>query len=325
MKKVVLSGMRPTGRLHLGHLVGGLENFLMLQKKEEYQCYFFIADWHATTDTFDWSEINEYSREILLDWLAYGINPQKSIIFRQSRIPEHSELLVILSSITPVPWLTRCPSYKDKLEMLKEEERVSIGFLNYPLLQTADIIIYKANYVPVGEDQLPHLEITREIIRRFHHRFNCSIFPEPTALLTKIPRLPGLDGRKMSKSFGNTIDLAENEESIKTKILSMITDPQRVKRSDCGHPEVCSVFEYHKVFFKDRIQIIEQDCKSAKIGCVECKNELSCRLINLLEPFRRIRKENIDTESIFTNGEIKAKERAKTVLNEVKQTIKVGI
>ena len=281
-KKRVLSGMRPTGQLHLGHLVGALNNWVKLQK--DYQCYFMIADWHALTTSYeDIGPIKDYTHDMVIDMIAAGIDPSKSVLFLQSDIKEHAELSLLLGMITPVPWLERVPTYKEQQQELSNKDLSTFGFLGYPLLQAADILIYKANAVPVGVDQVPHVELTREIARRFN-AFYGEIFPEPESLLTEVPKLSGLDGRKMSKSYDNSIYLSDNAKTIREKVKTMITDPARVKRSDPGHPDVCPVFQYHKVFAPSVTQKVRNECENALIGCVDCKMNLANELIDYLAP-----------------------------------------
>jgi tryptophanyl-tRNA synthetase len=240
--------------------------------QEQYDCYFFVADWHALTSDYEKpGPLTEYVRNILLDWLSVGLSPDKSTIFVQSKVPEHAELYLILSMITPVPWLERNPTYKDQIVQLNNKDLSTFGFLGYPVLQAADIIMYKANGVPVGVDQVPHVEITREIARRFNYLYG-PVFPEPDAILTQTPKILGLDRRKMSKSYGNAIYLSDSPEEITTKVMQMITDPQRMRRSDPGNPDICNVFEFHKLYTDpEQVRQIDHDCRSAEIGCVECK------------------------------------------------------
>src|SRR4030066_2199283 len=245
-KKRVLSGMQPSGKLHIGNLVGALQNWVKLQDK--YECYYFIADWHALTSQYaDTSQIKDNIKDVLVNWLSAGIDPERATIFIQSHVPEHAELHILLSMITPLGWLERVPSYKEKQEEIKDRDLHTYGFLGYPVLQSADILSYKANYVPVGIDQLPHLEITREICRRFNY-FYSNVFPEPEGLLTEFPKVVGLDGRKMSKTYNNCIYLSDSPQEVEQKIKTMITDPQRVKRTDRGDPEKSPVFQLHKIF-----------------------------------------------------------------------------
>ncbi len=287
-RKRILSGMRPTGRLHLGNLHGALDNWVQLQT--QYQCFFFVADWHAlTTDYAAPGNIEESSWNMILDWLSVGLDPQLSTLFVQSQVKEHAELYVLLGMITPLPWLERNPTYKEIQDQLTQKDLATYGFLGYPVLQAADIIIYKANGVPVGKDQLPHIELTREIARRFNFLYR-EVFPVPDPLLTDVPVLPGTDGRKMSKSYGNCIFITEPPEEIRGKILRMMTDPQRVRRNDPGNPEVCPVFAYHKVYSSaEQIAEVTQGCLSAGIGCVDCKNILIQNVLTRLEPYYRRR------------------------------------
>ena len=281
----VFSGMRPTGRLHLGHLLGALPNWVKLQ--DNYDCVYCVADLHALTTRYDnVTGMQKDGIEMVADWIAAGIDPERSIIFRQSEIKAHSELALLLGMLTPVSWLTRSPSYKEMVGELGERV-ATFGFLGYPVLQTADIILYKASRVPVGEDQLSHLELAREIVRRFNSMYG-NVFPEPKAILTETPRLLGLDGRKMSKSYGNTIDIAEDPESVRRKVMAMFTDPARQRLKDPGHPDVCNVFSYHKFFEAPAAEIdeIDRGCRAATIGCTECKTRLADRILAVLGPIR---------------------------------------
>jgi tryptophanyl-tRNA synthetase len=390
----VLSGMRPTGQLHLGHYHGVLKNWLKLQN--EYECFFFAADWHAlTTDYENPQFIADSVWELIIDWLAVGINPGSAKIFIQSRVPEHAELHLLLSMCTPLSWLERVPSYKDQQEKLSNKDLTTYGFLGYPLLQTADIIIYKANFVPVGEDQVSHVELSREIARRFNFLYgrepgfedkaeaaakkmgkknsrlyhdlrrsyqeqgeeaalekaraliesqqNISIgdrerlvgylegggkmiFPEPQALLTEAAKLPGLDGQKMSKSYGNTIALRENPNSIEKKIKTMPTDPARVRRSDPGDPDKCPVWGLHQVYSDDEVKAwVQKGCRSAGIGCLECKQPVLDAILNELKPIReRIREYEDDPETvrgIISDGCEAARDEARETLEEVRQAM----
>ncbi len=324
MKDRILSGMRPTGPLHLGHLVGALKNWVQLQEK--YDCFFMIADWHALMSEYKNStRIKEYCLDNLIDWLAIGLDPEKSVLFRQSDVPEHCELNLILSIITPLGWLERCPTYKEQINQLKEKELTTHGFLGYPVLQAADIIIYKAKYVPVGEDQLPHLELCREIVRRFHFLFKTEIFPEPQALLTETPKLLGLDGRKMSKSYNNFIALSDPPDVIQKKVAGMFTDPQRIRITDPGHPETCNVYAYYKLFAPHLQQEVYNQCKSASIGCVQDKMRLAECIIEFLKPFHERRKKLAEDREflnkVLQQGAQKAREVASSTLKEVKQAI----
>ncbi len=292
LRKRVLSGMRPTGKLHLGNYVGALENWVRMQ--DEYQCFFCVVDWHAlTTDYADTSRVKENSLEVALDWLAAGLDPEKSVMFIQSHVPAHAELHLLLSMITPLGWLERVPTYKEQRENIKDKDLGTYGFLGYPVLQAADILMYKADVVPVGEDQVAHIELTREIARRFNGFYGASgdVFPEPQSLLTPAPKLPGTDGRKMSKSYGNTILLTDPETVVRQKLKTMVTDPARVRRSDPGNPDVCPVGDLHKIF-SDRatMEKVNVGCRSAGIGCIECKSWAADALVQLLNPMQERRK-----------------------------------
>ena len=288
-KKRVLSGIQPTGRLHLGNLIGAIENWVKLQDK--YECFFFLADLHALTTAYDSTQnLKGDIKEAAIDLLSAGLDPKKSVIFKQSDLPEHSELHLLLSMVIPVPWLERVPTYKSKIEELKGKDLGTYGFLGYPVLQAADILIYRADLVPVGQDQLPHIELTREIARRFNY-FYGEVFPEPRDLLTEFPVLPGLDGRKMSKSYGNTIAISDPPETINKKVSTMVTDPARVKKEDKGHPEVCSVYSFYQVFAKARADTVAGECREAERGCVQCKKELAKVLVDYLAPIHQKRKE----------------------------------
>jgi tryptophanyl-tRNA synthetase len=287
----VLSGMRPTGKLHFGHFHGVLANWLKLQ--EEYECFFFVADWHAlTTDYANPANIKDNIREMAIDWLSVGIDPSKATIFRQSSIKEHAELHVLLSMITPLPWLERNPTYKEQIEAMKEKDLLTFGFLGYPVLQTSDIIIYKASKVPVGIDQAPHLELSREITRRFNH-FYGEVFPEPQTLLTAIPKVLGTDGRKMSKSYNNSIFLSDPPEEIDKKIRTMMTDTARKLRTDAGNPDVCPLFlTFHTLYSNDEtINWVREGCTKALIGCIECKKSVIPKVLASIEPVQKRRKE----------------------------------
>ncbi len=292
LRKRVLSGMRPTGKLHLGNYVGALDNWVRMQ--DEYECFFCVVDWHAlTTDYADTSRVKENSLEVALDWLAAGLDPEKSVIFIQSHVPAHAELHLLLSMITPLGWLERVPTYKEQRENIKDKDLGTYGFLGYPVLQAADILMYKADVVPVGEDQVAHVELTREIVRRFNGFYGKrrDVFPEPQALLTRAPKLPGTDGRKMSKSYGNTILLTDPEPVIRQKLKTMVTDPARVRRTDPGNPDVCPVGDLHKIF-SDRATMdkVNAGCRSAGIGCIECKSWAADALVQLLNPMQERRK-----------------------------------
>jgi tryptophanyl-tRNA synthetase len=320
--------MRPTGRLHLGNLHGALDNWVRLQ--EQYDCFFFVADWHAlTTDYADTAQIRNNTWEMALDWLSAGLDPERSTIFIQSEVKEHAELYLLLGMITPLPWLERNPTYKDQQQQLDQKDLSTYGFLGYPVLQAADIIIYRANGVPVGKDQLPHVELTREIARRFNFMYNKEVFPVPDGLLTEVPVLPGLDGRKMSKSYGNCIFITEPEESVRQKILQMMTDPQRVRRTDPGDPEVCPVFAYHKIYSSpSEIAEVSEGCRTAGIGCVDCKKILIGHVLESLKPLRDRRialEENANrVKEILLEGTAKARREAVTTIEEVRKVVGIN-
>jgi tryptophanyl-tRNA synthetase len=324
--KRIVSGMRPTGKLHLGHYHGVLANWLELQN--EYECFFFAADWHSlTTEYANTADIRENTGEMVLDWLAFGIDPEKSTIFQQSLVHQHAELNLILSMITPVSWLERNPTYKEMQENLTARDLSTFGFLGYPVLMASDIILYKATRVPVGHDQLPHLEITREIARRFNHLYG-EVFPEPAAFLTETPKLLGLDGRKMSKSYGNAIFLSESAEETQKKVMSMVTDVQRPRRTDPGEPDRCVAFTLHLLYTPEaeRAEIIE-DCRNARIGCVDCKKKLARHVTAALAPFRAKRQEFAAqpglVKEVLAEGSSKAAVSAGLTMEEVRQAIRM--
>jgi len=324
-KGIILSGMRPTGSLHLGNYFGALDNWIKLQ--DEYRCYFMVADWHALTTGYeDTSMIAQNINDLLIDWISAGLDPEKSVIFVQSHVKEHAELHLLLSMITPLSWLMRCPTYKDQLTQLKDKNIATYGFLGYPCLQAADILAYKADTVPVGEDQLPHLELTREIARRFNHLYG-QIFPEPQPKLTKAKVLPGTDGRKMSKSYGNTIALSDSPDLVRQKVMSMVTDPARIRKTDPGHPEVCTVFAFHNIFNENEVPEIECACKEGKIGCVACKKNLADKMANFLSPIyekrMRISENKSYIKDIVDEGKNKASQIASATLEEVRQAMKI--
>ncbi|MCX8083332.1 MAG: tryptophan--tRNA ligase [Calditerrivibrio sp.] len=323
----VLSGMRPTGRLHIGHYFGALKNWVKLQ--DSYECYYFVADWHALTTNFENPEnIKELRREMILDWLSVGIDPKKSTLFVQSKNIYHAELFLLLGMITPVSWLERCPTYKEMKAEITDRDLSCLGFLGYPVLQTADIVMYSAKYVPVGVDQLPHIEISREIVRRFHHLYDCDVFVEPEGLLTDVPKLLGLDGRKMSKSYGNAIMLTDDLKVVESNILKMITDTNRKRKSDPGNPEVCPVFDYHKVFStEDEKSEIVIGCTTAKIGCIDCKKILIKHIVEFLEPIQKKRydldRSIQDIDEFLSDGQKKACEVASNIMERVRQVLKL--
>lgn len=325
-KQRALSGIQPSGKIHLGNLIGALENWVDMQKS--YDCFFFIADLHAlTTGYADTSKIKKNIFEIQVDMLSVGLDPEKSTLFIQSDIPEHAELHLLLSMITPLSWLERVPTYKSQIEELKERDLGTYGFLGYPVLQAADILIYKSDVVPVGQDQLPHLELTREIARRFNFFYKKEVFKIPKDSLTKTPVLPGTDGRKMSKSYNNAIFVSDSPDIVSKKIAGMITDPARVKKEDLGHPDVCSVYIYHNIYNKEEKTQIENDCKAAKIGCVACKKRLTDKLLEKLKPMHDKREKYLKdprlVTKIFAEGTKKAREIAQSTLEEVKTAMGV--
>ena len=317
--------MRPTGRLHLGHLVGALTNWKRLQ--DEHDCFFMVADYHALMSEYEHPEpIREWSYENVIDWLACGIDPSRSVIFRQSDVPEHAELFALLSFITPLGWVERVPTYKEQLREVKGRDLATYGFLGYPILQAADILLYKAQAVPVGEDQLPHLELTREIVRRLHFLLKTEIFPEPKALLTEAPKLSGTDGRKMSKSYGNTIDLAESASTIRTTVQQMFTDPARIKMTDPGHPQTCNACGYWRVFDPPRHARVWEECRTATRGCVQNKQELAEVLVQVTEPFRAARARfaspaasHAEVERLLQEGATTARAVAKETMADIRR------
>jgi len=325
-KRRIVSGMRPTGPLHLGNLLGALENWVAMQ--DQYDCFFFVADWHAlTSDYEDPGAISQNVRNMMVDWLSVGLSPEKNTLYVQSRIMEHAELFLILSMITPVPWLERNPTYKDQIVQLSNKDLSTFGFLGYPVLQAADIIMYKAFGVPVGVDQVPHVEISREIARRFNY-FYGEVFPEPEAILTKTPKILGLDRRKMSKSYNNAIFLSDSPDEISAKVSKMITDPQRARRSDPGNPDVCNVFEFHKLYSDTAsVERINSECRTAQIGCVECKKIMAQHLILALDPIREKREfyQNRPdlVDEIIIAGTEKARKAARQTMEEVRSAIKM--
>jgi tryptophanyl-tRNA synthetase len=318
--------MRPTGRLHLGNLFGALANWKNLQ--DDYDCFFFVADWHAlTSDYADTKDLRAYVKEMLIDWLSVGLARDKATMFIQSHVKEHAELFVLLSTISPLPWLERNPTYKEQKAQIANRDLSTYGFLGYPVLQAADIIIYKADRVPVGIDQLPHVELTREIARRFNH-FYGSLFPIPNPILTDIPKLLGIDGRKMSKSYNNALYLSDKPADIASKVSQMVTDPQRARRNDPGDPNVCNVFAFHKLFSKaETIKRVDAECRAAKIGCVECKKIMAERLRAFLAPIRGKREyyENHQEEvaDILREGTEKARAVARETMEEVRSAMKI--
>lgn len=326
-KKRVLSGMQPSGLMHLGNYLGALENWKELQAA--YECYFFVADWHAlSTNYADTSRIREFVRELLIDWLAAGIDPTRATVFVQSRIPEHAILHLLFSMMIPVSWLERNPTYKEKQEEIKEKDLSTYGFLGYPVLQAADILLYKPDFVPVGKDQLPHLELTRELARRFNDLYKTSVFPEPKEHLTKFPKVLGTDGRKMSKSYGNTVNLSDSEPVVRQKLKTMVTDPARVRRHDPGNPDVCPVYEFHKIYSPiDVQQQINKDCRTAAIGCIDCKKLVADKLVTQMTPIWDARAKLTSNPSqvndIVEAGSKKAAVVAKATLQDVTEAMKI--
>jgi tryptophanyl-tRNA synthetase len=331
--------MRPTGKLHLGNYMGALKNWVELQNAThvgdtpKYECYFFIADYHAlTTDYADTSGLKENVREVALDFLSAGLDPKRCTIFVQSKVPAHAELSLLLGMITPLSWLERVPSYKDQQEQLKEKDLATFGFLGYPLLMSADILVYQADFVPVGQDQAAHVEITREIARRFNHFYsggNQEILPEPKVLLTPSPKLPGTDGRKMSKSYGNTILLSDPEPEIRAKLKTMVTDPARIRRTDKGDPDVCPVFDLHKVFSSQETQAeVRAGCTSAGIGCIQCKGWLADAVVKELAPIQQ-RRQHFEAHpeevaKILDQGAVRANARAEQTMQQVRSAVGLG-
>lgn len=315
--------MRPSGKLHLGNYLGALTNWVKLQ--EEYECFFMIADWHALTDRTDTKQIKEDIEDVLIDWLAVGLNPEKSVLFLQSHISQHAELHLLLSMIIPLAWLERCPTYKEKIEAGAE---TNYGLLGYPVLQAADILVYKAEKVPVGEDQLPHLELTREIARRFNNLYG-KVFPEPEPILSSSPRILGIDGKKkMGKSYNNYIALSDPPQVIKKKVMSMFTDPTKIYLGDAGHPDKCNVYSYHLLFGLDQGEDVEKmaiDCKEGRLGCTTCKANLAQVLIKMLTPFREKRKQIEKNKALISQilgeGRKKASSLAALTIKEVKEVM----
>jgi tryptophanyl-tRNA synthetase len=325
-KKRVLSGMQPSGLLHLGNLMGALDNWRKLQ--DEYECYYFIADWHAlTTQYAETSKMRTYVHEMVIDWLAAGLDPEKAVLFQQSQLPEHAVLHVLFSMITPLPWLERVPTYKEKMEQIDDRDMYTYGFLGYPVLQAADILIYEADFVPVGVDQLPHLELTREIGRRFNS-FYGDVLPEPQPLLTQYPKLLGTDGRKMSKSYNNCLYLSDSPEEITKKVMAMVTDPARVRRQDPGNPDICPLYTLDKIFApKEWCDHVNVECRRAGIGCVDDKKELLKHLLEYLRPLQERRKSLIadpkKVAEIIAAGSAKARIVAKETLARVQDAMKL--
>ena len=324
--QTVLSGLRPTGRVHLGNYFGAVRNWVRLQ--DLYRCLYFVADWHAlTSDYADPANIRQATFDAVADWLAAGLDPARCTVFVQSEVKEHAELHLLLSMVTPLPWLERVPTFKDQQQQLAEKDLNTYGFLGYPLLQTADIIVYRANFVPVGEDQASHLELSREIVRRFNN-FYGDVFPEPQPLFTATPKVPGLDGRKMSKSYANTIGLTASADEIRALVSTMFTDPNRIRRKDPGNPDICNLFQFHKLFSDDEtVARVDRECRTAAIGCVEDKKLLSEIMIESLRPIRT-RREELDRDpgyvwQVLREGNQVARERAADTLTLVRKAMRI--
>jgi tryptophanyl-tRNA synthetase len=320
----IMSGTRTTGRLHVGHYFGALKNWIELQK--QYECFFGIMDWHGMTTAYKKvDEIQTWNRDLFAELMAWGIDPQKHTVFIQSMVPEHLELFMIFANLTPMGWLERVPTWKDAEEEAKANDTYNLGRFAYPVLQAADIAIYRGNRVPVGQDQVAHLELTREIIRRFNHLYKAKL-PEPLPLLTETPLVPGLDGRKMSKSYGNGLDLTEDEKSLEKKVKGMPTDPQRVRREDKGEPMRCNVFTFHKLFSTlDDLAWVESGCRSAGIGCGDCKGRLAQNINSLVKEPREKKKELLNQpnllDSMIRDGQDKARQEAQKTLKIVKEAM----
>jgi len=319
-RKIVLSGLRPTGRVHLGNYWGAVKNWVDLQ--DAYRCHYFIADLHAlTTDYADTSAIREATLEAATDWLSVGLDPEKAVLFVQSRVPQTAELALVFGMITPLGWLERVPTYKEQIDQLREKDLGTFGFLGYPVLMTADIALFLAHYVPVGKDQESHLEICREIVRRFNG-FYGEVFPEPQALYTATPRVPGLDGRKMSKSYGNTIALSDPAAEVQQKVMSMVTDPKRARRSDPGDPETCNLFPFHVLYSPaDEVAVVDRECRTAARGCVDCKKHLIRNMNAALDPVRQRRAEITSkpgfVRDVLESGSEKARHLADATMEKV--------
>jgi tryptophanyl-tRNA synthetase len=326
MASLVLSGMQPSGLMHLGNLLGALENWKTLQA--EHDCFFFVADWHAlSTNYADTSRLKEFSQELLIDWLAAGIDPNRATVFIQSHVPEHAILHLLFSMIIPIPWLERNPTYKEKQDEIKEKDLSTYGFLGYPVLQAADILLYKPDLVPVGKDQLPHLELTREVGRRFNSLYT-PVFPEPKEYLTQFPKVLGIDGRKMSKSYHNTINLSDTEPTVRQKLKTMVTDPARVRRTDKGNPELCPVYDFHKIFSNEStIKQVDIDCRTAAIGCIDCKKQVADAMVERLSPMWETRAtvtaQPSQTQEMVAEGRKRASVVAKETMREVQEAMKI--
>jgi len=320
----VLSGMRPSGKLHLGHLEGVLKSYVDMQDK--YNAFYMVADWHALTTTYEKPEnVRENTLDMFKDWLSVGLDPAKAVLFVQSAVKEHAELYLLLGMFTPVPWLERNPTYKEQRQELKDKDLSTYGFLGYPVLQAADILIYNADKVPIGEDQRPHLELTREIARRFNNLYG-KFFNEPKEILTEFPKLPGIDGRKMSKSYNNAIYLTDDEKAVNDKVKLMFTDPQKIRKDDPGHPETCAGNALHRIYNSKEFDALVADCKAGKLGCVACKNSLALKINARLAPIREKRKEveKMDLDSIISEGDKKAKKAAGETMAQVRKLMQLA-
>jgi tryptophanyl-tRNA synthetase len=312
--------------MHLGNLLGAVENWKTLQTQHE--CFFFVADWHAlSTNYADTSRLKEFTQELLIDWLAAGIDPNRATIFIQSSVPEHAILHLLLSMIIPIPWLERNPTYKEKQEEIRERDLSTYGFLGYPVLQSADILLYKADFVPVGKDQLPHLELTREVARRFNSLYT-PVFPEPKEHLTQFSKVLGTDGRKMSKSYGNTINVSDTEPEVRQKLKTMVTDPARIRRTDKGNPDVCPVYDFHKIFSSENVRKqVDTDCRTAAIGCIDCKRQVADAMVERFSPMweRRVTltAHPDQTKEIVESGRQRASTMASKTMTEVKDAMKI--
>jgi tryptophanyl-tRNA synthetase len=326
----VLSGLRPTGRVHLGNYFGAVKNWVDLQNSGKYRCFFFVADLHAlTTDYADTGALASYTRDAVIDWLAVGLDPNRATVFLQSRVPQHAELALYFSMITPLGWLERVPTYKDQIEALRSRDLATHGFLGYPVLMTADIAVYRANFVPVGEDQASHLEICREIVRRFNGLYG-EVFPEPRALFTPTPKVNGVDGRKMSKSYNNTIGVSEPAEGVREKVMAMVTDPARVRRQDPGNPDNCNLFPFHVLFSPaDEVAVVDLECRTAARGCVDCKKHLIANMNRALEPIRERRAELTSTSrdvvrDVLHAGDETARKVAEETMERVREAVRLS-
>jgi tryptophanyl-tRNA synthetase len=323
-KQVILSGMRSTGKLHLGHLEGALKNYLKFQESGA-QCFFMIADWHALTSEYAQpAPIRGFVHELLLDWLAVGLDPKRACVFVQSDVPEHAELFLMLAMLTPLAWAERCPTYKEQQQELTEKDLSTYGFLGYPILQAADILLYRATHVPVGADQLPHVEMTREIARRLNH-FYGEVLPEPESVLTPASRLPGTDGRKMSKSYGNAILLSDEDAEIQRKIMQMYTDPEKVRANTPGKPDRCVVLAFFKIYQPEAAEAVERECRAGERGCVACKKQLLPVVLSVIAPIRARREQLAaapdQLEALLRQGADRARARARETLQAVRQAM----